>query len=266
MKLISTCLILAFVAVFSPNYAQVYTPFHLNNSQWIVSTIYPNMGPGDGGKVWKYRTGSDTIINGNSYTSLYLKDLCEYWPDSQTGARQYVLDLDTASYLIGGIRENDRRIYFFDYKTQEEILLYDFIAGVGDTVIYDQNNYTIILDEEVSPSGIRILKAKNKNAFNFPDEECTITEGMGSSYGLFGSYQGGLNSLNCFTVNDTILYGPCAYCQGIPTAIVDKIPQSRITLSPNPADKNITIENIPNAFWFGTIIAKPVDSAARRKT
>lgn len=222
---------------------QDYTPFYVNNAEWTIETIYPTLGPGDGGAVWQYKTKNDTVVNDTMYTNLTKRNLCEYWPMIVTGSRVYVQNLDRNEYIIGGIREENRRVYFYDYSTQEEKLIYRYDFEIGDTIHFNANNFTIVLEELPKYLDIRRYKVRNRNAYSYPYETSTLFEGFGSSYGLFGSYQGYFNFLNCFRLDDDILYGGCSYCEGFITDLSYSDNEVINTIYPNPAKNIIYIEN-----------------------
>lgn len=222
---------------------QNYMPFYLDSAEWTVATIYPVIGQGDGGEVWQYQTKTDTIINDSLYTNITKRNLCEYWPDRNTGERNYVQDIDRNEYLIGAIREINQRLYFYNYNTQKEILLYNYDIEIGDTIYFNSNNHTIILEELTPHMGHRKYKVLNKNAFFYPHETSTLIEGIGSSYGLFGSYEGGLNSLVCFRFKNEDIYGECEYCEGFVTSVRFNDIKNSTTIKPNPVASILYIEN-----------------------
>ncbi|MBL7797067.1 MAG: T9SS type A sorting domain-containing protein [Saprospiraceae bacterium] len=246
MKHHSVSIILAFsllLSIAEKAGSQDYTPFHLENSEWLESVVYPALGFGDGGAAWKYRTRNDTIVNGLVYWNLTKTNLCEYWPDQQ-GKNVYSTTLDLHEKLIGGLRESGKKVFYLNYTDNKEIILYDFDFEVGDTIVYDPNNFTIILEELAPISGHRHYKVVNKNSWSFPQITSKLTHGYGSSYGLFGSYKGGLRYLECFKLQNVPITPYCgAVCPGfVPTSVTDEdIPD--ILLAPNPVEKSIFLTN-----------------------
>ncbi len=222
---------------------QKYTPFHLENSEWLESVVYPAFGLGDGGAAWKYRTRNDTIVNGLVYWNLTKTNLCKYWPD-QHGKPVYSTTLDLHEKLIGGLRESDKKVYYLNYTSNEEIILYDFDFEIGDIIHYGSNDFTIILEELAPVSGHRQFKVVNNNSWSFPQITSSLTQGIGSSYGLFGSYEGGLQDLECFKLQNVPITPYCGVvCQGfVPTSVTEKeIPD--IVIVPNPAENSIFLTN-----------------------
>ena len=218
---------------------QDYTPFYLDSAEWIVSTIYPIVGAGDGGAVWKYRTRNDTLINDLVYRNLGRSDLCEYYPD-MNGNINYVNNIDLNEYLIGGMREVDKKVYF--YNSNEETLLYDFNITIGDTIFYGPDDFTIILEEENPVEGHRSYQVINSNGFAFPYETSGLLEGIGSIYGLFGTYLGHLNDLECFKLSgQPYIFENCDLCEGFITSLNEINQSSAIRLFPNPASHKVTL-------------------------
>ena len=152
-----------------------YTPFIMNNAEWII-----NKG-GSGSIVWiKYSTKSDTVINSISYTNLAYKKLCSYQP--LTDQTSY---FDGPSGIIGGLREEDKRVYYLNYTLEEETLIYDYNFEVGDTVYYSDGYYTVIDSELPDKEGLSGWLVRNSLDWNYPHEDTQLYEGIGSAYGLF---------------------------------------------------------------------------------
>jgi len=54
--------------------------------------------------------------------------------DNKTYNKIYINDIISQKY-VGGIREEDKKIYFYDYSIHNEHLIYDFGLEIGDTLI-----------------------------------------------------------------------------------------------------------------------------------
>lgn len=229
----------ALLAIGPFSYAQDYTPFQLENAEWIMFFPYAIIGPGDGGEVWKNNTRSDTLINGKIYKNLTETKVCFWLPDVMGDPSYHTVD-DT-EYLIGAIREEGRIVYFFDYEENEEIVLYDFNYGVGDTVWYTADDYTAILSEYTLPDGRIKYEVINSNADCYPCDLSWITQGSGSSYGLFGSYIGGYTRLKCFGTDGQIERGDCDVCEGYLSSTNDYELTEQYALYPNPASDELLV-------------------------
>jgi hypothetical protein len=197
-----------------------------------------------------YGLKGDTLINDTLYTKLY------------TLSDTTLSDENLQDY-IGGLRLEGKIVWFKPgYWTSPDILLYDFSVPVGDTVwhngsaYYDNsgqisfasgNNYSII--QEI----ILINKLKTysiiRGADGFTD---TWYEGMGSTFGLFGSVIefpliGDTYNMACFKNNDTVKYQDnrmCNKCFCSDWAVIDEKRNNSdwINVYPNPACNSLTIK------------------------
>lgn len=131
-------LIITIITISAKGQTSVYHPFPMTNGNWVyqyyddfhMSTNYY------GG----YQITGDTTISGINYKKI-----------SGCGA-QWVCD-------GGGIRENNRIIYFRPDTATTEYVLYDFNKTVGDTIIHpyggavcSNDTVTIILEDSVQCS------------------------------------------------------------------------------------------------------------------
>ncbi|OJX87678.1 MAG: hypothetical protein BGP01_03670 [Paludibacter sp. 47-17] len=166
--------------------AQKYVPFPTENAQWNVFYASRwNFSPMDT-SLLQYSLQGDTIINETIYCKVV----------RNTGT------LSNPIYNgIGGIREQDKKIYYVGYSYIEkmgilhnydnrEILLYDFNKEVGDTVWISEHLKYVI-------TGMDSVKVGNeyRKRYQIPGPFMTVTdsfdyiiEGIGSvKEGLFGS-------------------------------------------------------------------------------
>lgn len=255
--------------------AQEYTPFYLDNAKWTMEEISPVLGAGDGHAFWEVYTLDDTLIANEVYRKVAVRNLCELWPDPN-GELQPNLSLNTNEFVLGGLREEDQKVYFLRFDQEpawrllqgtvnrfdagEEYLLYDFDISVGDTTHYSDlefftisngdtsfftSNHFTIIDEELQPlEGHRRYEIRSSTAFAYPFETGGLTEGMGSSYGLFGSYDSFLTYLTCFTVNGEVMLadGNCNPCDGL-VSTQDLDDSESIQVYPNPVRSVLQIRN-----------------------
>jgi hypothetical protein len=135
----------------------------------------------------------------------------------------------------GGIREENKVIYFYPSNSSQEYLLYDFNAFTGDTII---SAYNTSVDSDT-------LIVYSRDTINhkqvFSNE--VIREGIGSSHGpVSPSYDGnsiqGFYTLVCFTRNGVIEYGGGTKCV---TDIEESISERLLNIYPNPANNNFTL-------------------------
>ncbi len=272
--------LLCFVFHLSSIIAQDYTPFYLDNARWVMEIVHPVLGPGDGYSFWEiYTTNQDTVVNGQTYRVTAMKNLCEQWPNSN-GDLYYNNNIITNEFVIGGLREEDQRVYFLRFhqlpywrilqptieyfELGVDYLLYDYNITLPDTihykdveVTYTQNGDTMstvieyysIIDEELpAQQDHRQYQIRNSSAFVFPHETGALLEGIGSDYGLFSSYGSSLHTLRCFSIDDIPLLfddecDPCAdYDNVITTAGPDSSSKIAPLIAPNPVGHQLRLQ------------------------
>lgn len=167
--------------------AQTYIPFPTANAIWTQRE-------GKGEQPAEYaRLGlqnHDTTINGTTYHSLY----------RLSGAGT------TITEWIGGLRESDKKIYYYNYSVQNEQLLFDFNVAVGDTVYSTASIQGIVHDID----SVNIRGTYHKR-FNFSTRDGTVwtngswIEGIGNASlgGLLGS---AMAMPTCDCANHTICF------------------------------------------------------------
>lgn len=257
--------------------AQEYVPFYMDNARWVMKRTMPVLGAYDNYDYWEVYTLNDTIIENLVYHKVATRNLCIYRTTGYGDDRTLELHTDIYSdeFILGGIREEDKMVYFrrFDtnpdssllqfqvtsFDNSEDYLLYDFNAEVGDTINYKTIEFTTAIDGDTSyhsKSYFSIVKkineridkpkeyiVSNSAAYLFPDETTVITEGIGSDYGIFGSYDSYLTQLICFTVDgETVKYGlQCDPCMEVSSSI-DQNNKVDIEFFPNPVKEILQIK------------------------
>ncbi len=252
------CILLVLAGSY-PLKSQSYTPFFTENAEWTMKKVYPTVGPGDNTDYWKIYTRSDTLINGKVYQELVLDKLCKwlYALGQVTILHQFQYD----DFPIGAIREEDKKVYFYPYQLPPEWfsggfesclatltpgqdhLLYDFGALPGDTVYFSNNRFTII-NEVLNPvQNLAVTQVTPSNTFIFPHETGTWTEGIGSSYGLLGSYDSYLHYLVCFKQNNSPLVynGQCLPCPP-PSSTDETELNASVKVFPNPVEDRLFLQ------------------------
>lgn len=258
---------LAFLMVILPSgmKAQTYTPFYLDQASWTMRITYPTLGAGDTEYYWRISTTGDTVVDNVTWRKVVITKQCQViYYAGQTIVQSVFTPND---FTIGAIREEDRRIYFLKSETAgslagfestlhlippgEVVLLYDYHAQPGDTVhfnypamtfpdgdtvVVEKSTFTIIRQTAPPLEGHARLEVTPHMAFNYPYETGYWVEGIGSSYGLFGTYNSFLTSLICFSIGGTpLVYSqdcdPCAPYTSI--RIQDAL--SPFQIFPNPA-------------------------------
>jgi len=172
-----------------------------------------------------YCIEGDTTINDTLYSRLYNLN---YKTNSDT---TFIAEHVSKYNFLGGIREENQEVWF--RMENQEYLLYDFGASVGDTVWHNlvTSNAGICYRPDREPSfsviqNIQIIDGiKYLYTLTNLDNANIWIEGMGGNNGLFGhlpmyrclGYEWVEYSLGCFKHNDTIKYisctcGNCFYC------------------------------------------------------
>lgn len=217
------------------SFAQEYYPITGENKHWIV-VYYDNWGSGNVETIYDYYMTSDTVIGGLEYNKVYRRELVitEDLQPPFNGATNY--------QLFGLIRDQleERKVYAIRYMENgwitcpinEEYLMYDFSAQVGDTVDFctmEPSMTTIGYINETNLFGetTRIFEPLNNNPY---------FEGIGHEGGLFelmmiyvkeGNYPPYL-AYYCPTDDCDVLLGN--------DEIFDK---REIIVSPNPASDQV---------------------------
>ncbi|MEZ4916604.1 MAG: T9SS type A sorting domain-containing protein [Chitinophagales bacterium] len=216
--------------------AQNYTPFYLQNTEWIMdhqSTIF-QIGGGISHNYVLYKTNGDTIINGLNYTKISTNTKIDY------------------CYL----REQGKKVYCrYDesiYGDSTEFLLYDFSLDAGDTMFYSgppNYSYNIEHGEVYGKDSILINGRYHNRMYVNGWAGFEFIEGIGSTSGLMYNEipwvdNGG--ELYCFSKNDTVFktdgtggfeIGKCDMPSGI-THHND----NNLKVYPNPSNDFIKIE------------------------
>ncbi|MCC6939808.1 MAG: T9SS type A sorting domain-containing protein [Flavobacteriales bacterium] len=212
--------------------AQTYHAFPDSNAVWTVThgssdCAWSNVHS----SVIRYRLTGDTVITGMTYRKVQ-KNLdvwgCWFTPDGYAGA----------------IRndQSERKVFVVPPLLSNEELLFDFSAGVGDTIIafhgsgtdpYEQ--YVLEIDSVLLPSGYHRRWAISDQPSGEPE---LIIEGVGSASGLVPrwNYVDDKTYLACMTLNDTTAFegfiGECDIHYGL--AEFDRT--NTFKAFPNPTD------------------------------
>ena len=253
------------ILFFGPNinliHSQEYTPFHLDNIKWTMKRTTPVLGAGDGQAYWEIYTLNDTLINDTLYRKVATRNLCEQWPDLN-GNLHYNNSIRTEEFILGGIREENKKVYFIRFHAPpwyllqynwpafslgSEHLLYDFDFLIGDTIYFTNNYFTIIVDSLPPVQNHNVFEVINSGTGSFPWETGKLIEGVGSSYGFFGAYDSYYTQLLCYSINGVVtFYGinwtPCAGF--VSTDDVDDM--DKLLIYPNPSNGSLNIESEPN--------------------
>jgi len=230
-----TLLLLSLSLCAAGAFAQDYIPFPTSGAVWTQ-----RFGNNERPLLECYKVeNEDLTVDGNTYHKLY-----------KSGTTSFA-----TSEVVGGLREDSKRIYFYDLKAGKERMLYDFNLKPGDVITGSKTGATATLDyiDLVSIDGVDHRK------FNFSVGSGTVVSsaywiegvGNGAKGGLLESF---LNQPTCDCFYDIICYqqgGSWAFhnayqgstdCDGIGLGINDvKATKSAISLYPNPVTGVSTI-------------------------
>ena len=191
---------------------KVYQPFPHANARWSESTWCEEQCNGTlagESKDFDYHITGDTLLHGKTYHKLNVSGGGEWFACAQENvytAQQY-------DSLIGCFREDNKRIYYCDFKKKiYDTLLYDFNLKVGDilpdTYINSRNQHNRVN----AIDSILIGKTYRKEYIIARDSlkhvEALI-EGIGSTGGLLEPIRSHFEAggrLNCFRQNGALIY------------------------------------------------------------
>ncbi len=207
---------------FTCSYSQPYFQFPTSNTTWY-ETYHDQYGISSNRSY--FLLNSDTLINGKNYNNLFTPN--SYWP------------YDTVS--IGCIREDSlKQVFYYNYSTHNEYLLYDFSKNIGDTIFYGTfGDYTF---QELIITDIDTVLVGNEYRRRFYTNYSSTTFGHEVWIEGIGSYRDLLSpvnpwptcfcswELNCIEEKDTL------YC--LPELFNSEnnlsVSRSEIKISPNP--------------------------------
>lgn len=239
------------------SFAQTYFPFPDSVGVWKQSTEMNEMTSSSYIYYALFLKG-DTLINSNIYKKIFYSQDPNY------------LDSVNSPYY-GALREENKRIYFYPDSSfannynfcftnsfplpsiNYELLLYDFNANIGDTIVYphlDSLKMAIIsVDSVLIQSNYRkkynyyLIQSNSSSQCNPWGAGYNYVEGIGDiTSGLFSLYKyyfENAEHLNCFE-DDEVSYSNVSDCMtvGINMIRTDEL----FELYPNPASNKLFIE------------------------
>ena len=183
-----------------------------------------------------HRIADDTLIGGVRYTKVM----------------QTVNDVGTPT-LAALLREEDGKVWE-TYNGNSEILLYDFTANVGDSLVCGYGDYFVLDSISIEQiGGVDRKKFWFGLEYDFIGEPYameTWIEGIGSDFGLLycGSYYfcGGYYRALCFHQDGELIWQNPEYDACVITS-VEEINDKVISVYPNPAMEIVTIDGVEAA-------------------
>jgi hypothetical protein len=172
-KVLFFLLIILVSLTFVKGQTNVYHPFPDSNVYWNEIKFYVGQCIEPNYCKKTLSLNNDTIINTQLYHKIYTTD-------------------SSFTTYTGGLRETNKRIYYFDKFCSHEILLYDFNLGIGDSILIPcmlcDTSYPMYM-KITSIDSILLNDMTYRKRINFDwGTKLSWIEGIGSQYGLLYPY------------------------------------------------------------------------------
>ena len=218
--------------------AQEYVPMIQEGNEWYtLDAQVCSPQPLRGYNTLVHRIADDTLIGGVRYTKVM----------------QTVNDVGVPT-LAALLREEDGKVWE-RYLNGSEVLLYDFTANVGDSLVCGYGDYFVVDSISIEQiGGVDRKKFWFGLEYDFfigePYAMETWIEGIGSDLGLLfcGSYFfcGGYYKALCFHQNGELVWQNPEYDACLITD-VEETHDNELTLYPNPANNHVRINGVEAA-------------------
>lgn len=216
--------------------AQEYEPIIREGNEWYtLNAIVCKDTEGHYNTFVNWLSG-DTLINEVRYTKV-----------------METLNGEGTPYQVALLREEDGKVWE-TYNGNSEILLYDFTANVGDSLVCGYGDYFVLDSISIEQiGGVDRKKFWFGLEYDFTGEPYameTWIEGIGSDLGLLycGSYYfcGGYYRALCFHQDGELIWQNPEYDACVITS-VEEINDKGISVYPNPAMEIVTIDGLEAA-------------------
>lgn len=242
MKTTSTIIFFLFINAYSL-FSQEYTPIIKENSFWDVEEV---LGGNCDRAYYRYQIGNDTIISGKTYKKLlyaeYTKTNNDPCPEYKT---PYAVNQNDFVELKEYIRENtaEKKVYIWTNNNSQniykEFILYDFNLNIDD-VLSDEYYAKAYTNSEVKITKVDTDSNGNKR-YHLQNDTVYYTEGIGSYSGIISFNRViGEGDITLFCHGDITNQNNCAAVLN-----TNKNTFLKTTISPNPVNNVITINNLP---------------------
>lgn len=228
-------------------HAQNYVPFPEQNAVWLEHETWLDSHPKDNSTCTDniYETDGDTTINNIKYiklnrtTSKYV-----YGRVTNIGCTNQVTNPNYPYKSLFCLFRNDtsqKKVYIWDFYSQNERLLYDFNLNVNDTI--NQNLINGTSKVWVDSVTVKMFNSYNRKVY-YLSNQAVLIEGIGYTSGLIkkGFASDSLNHLACMQVNDTSIFSKYNGCLNT-TSIKDLRKETDlINIYPNSVKDQFKIE------------------------
>lgn len=224
------------ISLFFLGMNQEYVPFPTSDIYWNEMELYQGLCDPPDFCRYTYFFDGDTVLNSISYHKLYSND---------------------SSYITykGGLRVQNKKVYFHEKYCSHEFLMYDFNLGVGDSILLpvalcDTTYPTTVYVTSIDSVLLEDMSYRRRINLNYYYPFSWI-EGIGSDDGLLYPKFIGMacvcySELVCFRHNDSFLFYnetnvPC-FDYIVSENEIDE-PEIKLSIFPNPSNNEITITN-----------------------
>ncbi|MEZ5031203.1 MAG: T9SS type A sorting domain-containing protein [Saprospiraceae bacterium] len=169
--------------------------FPTDDAEWVVLSNSPILGPNDDYRVWRYTLEGDTLVDGWTYSQVWLQSLCY----SITNPNAYQSANPSYKAKVALVRADEDRIYAIvlsfpkakfpsygdgvkSFPTDTLVVVADFAVEPGDTVQYPTGTTLQVVQKSTLPDGRRSVVLEQLTNPPFQSE---WLEGQGCTKGLF---------------------------------------------------------------------------------
>ncbi len=228
-----------FASLISMSFGQNYYPLLQENRTWNVISV-ELVGPDFWDTTYStstYQFFGDTTINAHSYQSLY------------ESSEEVPLNWNLWCFMR---EDSSKRVWGRRESSTEEMLMYDFSAEVGDSVLVGLVAPVYLYVDSISEININQTNRKKYwlSCKTMPEYSETWIEGVGSNKGICWSGSanlvGGWNRFLCMSDTGELIYSNPNYESCYLVTDITENNKPIINIYPNPAKGTLIIQNKEN--------------------